>query len=118
MTNFILAAPVAIDPVATGKRIRCVCRERRITVAQLSEFLGLSEQALYKWFRGDCTPTTDNLLSMAKAFGLHMDDLVVTYQDELEGDDKSSSFFAQKLKLLNHRVILSVDRSSYNMFRT
>lgn len=92
MYKFHTVTPVAIDPVATGRRLRQICKQNRVTVAQLSEFLGLSEQALYKWFRGDCTPTTDNLLSIALGFGLHMDDLVVTYQDIREEDELSSSF--------------------------
>lgn len=43
-----------LDTIKTGARIKELRKERHITVAQLAEYMGFeSEQAIYKWQRGD-----------------------------------------------------------------
>ena len=67
-----------LNTVATGERIRALRRARGLTVAQVAEFMGFSsEQAIYKWQRGDCFPTVDNLYALSRLLGVPMDDIVV-----------------------------------------
>ena len=50
----------------TGKRLRNMRKENGIRVAALCEYMGgISEQAVYKWERGACLPTIDNLLALS-----------------------------------------------------
>ena len=74
-----------IDPVLTGLRIKKLRLERNITIRQIQEYMGFtSEQAIYKWQRGESIPTVDNLYALSKLFGTSMEDILV-------GNDEMSS---------------------------
>lgn len=69
-----------IDLCATGKRIKEVREQKGITVKALQAFLGFNEPvSIYKWQRGECLPTFDNMYAMACLFGVGIDDLLVPY---------------------------------------
>ncbi len=68
---------LVLDATATGKKIREARNERHIIVARLVEMLDLcSEQAVYKWQRGDSMPSLDNLVSLCGILGITMDELI------------------------------------------
>lgn len=75
------AYPV-IDLVKTG---RCIERQRRqagLTVRELQAYFGFEyPQAIYKWQHGECLPTVDNLLALARILRVSMEDLLV-YEDQ------------------------------------
>ena len=75
------AYPV-IDLVETG---RCIERQRRqagLTVRDLQAYFGFEyPQAIYKWQHGECLPTVDNLLALARLLRVSMEDLLV-YEDQ------------------------------------
>ena len=75
------AYPV-IDLVETG---RCIERQRRqagLTVRDLQAYFGFEyPQAIYKWQHGECLPTVDNLLALARLLQVSMEDLLV-YEDQ------------------------------------
>lgn len=76
-----------LDLKATGERINKLRRERHITVKELSSFLGFSGPgAIYKWQRGDCLPTVDNLYALSKYFGCQMEEILVEDMDEASGN--------------------------------
>ena len=53
----------------TGKRLRNMRKEKGIRVAAVCEYMGgISEQAVYKWERGECLPTIDNLLALSHLY--------------------------------------------------
>ncbi|MCR5477311.1 MAG: helix-turn-helix domain-containing protein [Lachnospiraceae bacterium] len=82
-----------LNTVATGERIRALRRARGLTVAQVAEFMGFSsEQAIYKWQRGDCFPTVDNLYALSRLLGVPMDDIVVGTDHERD-ESPSLPFF-------------------------
>lgn len=66
----------AFDPVATGRKIKEVRKEKNVTVEKIGEYLNCSCQAVYKWQRGDCTPTIDNLLMLSDLLDVSLDELV------------------------------------------
>ena len=79
-----------LDPVATGARIRELRIKNELTVEQVRDFLGLeSTQAIYKWQRGECMPSIDNLYALAMLFGTSVDGILRGSRGE---DEKSSSF--------------------------
>ncbi len=71
------AYPV-IDLRETG---RCIERQRRqagLTVRDLQAYFGFEyPQAIYKWQHGQCLPTVDNLLALARLLRVSMEDLLV-----------------------------------------
>ena len=67
-----------IDTVATGARIRELRIQHHLKVSDISHYMGFeSDQAIYKWQRGDALPTVDNLFALSKLLGTAMDDIIV-----------------------------------------
>ncbi|MBR4812026.1 MAG: helix-turn-helix transcriptional regulator, partial [Bacilli bacterium] len=45
---------------------------------ELADRLGLSRQAVSKWERAEASPDTDNLICLARIYGVSLDDLLNT----------------------------------------
>lgn len=76
-----IAYPV-IDLAETGRRIERQRRQSGLTVRDLQAFFGFEyPQAIYKWQHGECLPTVDNLLALARILRVSMEDLLV-YEDQ------------------------------------
>ena len=57
---------VFVDMQATGNNIKQLRKQNHYKVFDLANALGLeSEQAIYKWQRGQCLPTVDNLVRLS-----------------------------------------------------
>lgn len=68
-----------LDPVATGRNIDDIRRDRNLSVAALKDALGLSAtNAIYKWFRGDSMPTLDNIVILSSILKVSINDMIVT----------------------------------------
>ena len=66
-----------IDKKATGNRIKGIMEQKKISVKDLKEYLGLScVQSVYHWLDGTCLPTLDNLYAMSQLFGTSIDAMV------------------------------------------
>ena len=75
------AFPV-IDLRQTGRSIERHRREAGLTVRDLQAYFGFEyPQAIYKWQHGECLPTVDNLLALARLLQVSMEDLLV-YEDQ------------------------------------
>ena len=69
---------VFVDMQATGDRIKQLREENQMRVFDLANALGLeSEQAVYKWQRGQCLPNADNLVRLSILFGCHIEDILI-----------------------------------------
>ena len=78
-----------LDVEATGRRISELRKEKHIKVERLAELLGLcSVQAVYKWQRGDCMPTVDNLVVLSGIFEVPIDSIV--QKRRFRGESESS----------------------------
>lgn len=76
----------------TGKRLRDMRKGKGIKVATVCAYMGgISEQAVYKWERGACLPTIDNLLALSHLYQVRMEDLLVYEEAEMV-----SYYFIQK----------------------
>ena len=72
-----------IDLRETGKRIKELREQRGISVKQLQCFLGFEQpQAIYKWQRGECLPTFDNMYAIACLFHVTIDEILVGNRQE------------------------------------
>ena len=62
---------VAINMEKTGENIRRLVQNRKIGVQMLSRRMGgVSAQAIYKWFRGECLPSLENLFILKEILEL------------------------------------------------
>ena len=69
----------SIDLVKTGNNITKLMKEKNIKVSDLQEAFGFEyPQAIYKWRRGECLPTIDNLIVLSSIFGVPIDRIIVT----------------------------------------
>ena len=66
------------DLKRTGEQIRRLRKERNISVDQIRQYMRFgSSQAIYKWEKGQCFPQADNLLALAKLFGVNPTEIMV-----------------------------------------
>lgn len=66
-----------LDMVATGARIKELRKQNNLKVREISEYMGFeSEQAVFKWQRGDSMPTLDNMLALSHLFKTPIEDIV------------------------------------------
>ena len=71
------AFPV-IDPIATGKNILSLRKEKGLTVRDLQEYFGFEEpQAIYRWQYGKTLPSVDNLYALSAILGVPMNSILV-----------------------------------------
>lgn len=67
-----------IDLPATGENIRRLRQAKGLSVRDLQQFFGFEEpQAIYKWQRGQCLPTVDNLYALSNLLDVPMNDILV-----------------------------------------
>lgn len=83
-----------LDMEATGKRIKALFKERNLKVRDIRQYLELeSEQAIYKWLRGESLPSIDNLYAMSVLFGLTINDMLVGHANIEREEDEPLPFF-------------------------
>ncbi len=76
-----------IDLPGMCRNIRRLREQAGVTVRELQAYFGFEyPQAIYKWQHGECLPSVDNLLALARVLQIPMEDLLVY-------DDREVSFF-------------------------
>lgn len=85
-----------LDAVATGARIRELRVQHNLKVDDIRQFMGFeSEQAIYKWQRGESLPSVDNLYALSYLFNTSIDNILIGSKEE----DESPLFdFIKKIK--------------------
>ena len=67
-----------IDMAATGKNILRLRKARGLSVADVQRFFGFeAPQAVYKWQKGQCLPSVDNLIALGDLLEVPLDDLLI-----------------------------------------
>lgn len=62
--------------IETANRLYEYRRQSQLSQEELAEKIGVSRQAVSKWERGEASPDTDNLIMLAKVYGVSLDELV------------------------------------------
>ncbi len=75
---------VKVDMKATGKKIRELRIQKQLKVDEFAEIMHSSQNTIFKWQRGECLPTIDNLLVLSSLFEIPMDEII---QREGRGDE-------------------------------
>lgn len=111
---------VFVDMQATGDRIKRLRQEKHYRVFDLAKALGLeSEQAIYKWQRGQCLPNADNLVRLSILFGCHIDDILVHNMTNEEDESPLFPLFVaqdRQAKLCLHKVFKGSDMNQVLFF--
>ena len=66
-------------------------KEKGLSQEQLAQKLGISRQAVSKWERAEASPDTDNLIQLAKLYGISLDELLLLEPTRKEDDDEHVS---------------------------
>lgn len=69
---------IRVDMQATGSKIKELRKQKQLKVAELAEIMNSSENTIFKWQRGECLPTIDNLIVLSTIFETTMDDIIQT----------------------------------------
>ncbi|MDY5440655.1 MAG: helix-turn-helix domain-containing protein [Candidatus Enteromonas sp.] len=64
--------------IEIANRLAQLRKQKGYSQEQLAEKLGLSRQAVSKWERAEASPDTDNLICLARIYGVSLDDLLNT----------------------------------------
>lgn len=63
---------------ATGENIIRLRKAKGLSVKQIQAFFGFEQpQAIYKWQRGECLPSVDNLFALSRLLGTSIDTILV-----------------------------------------
>lgn len=76
--------------IEIANRLQKLRKEKGYSQEQLADALGISRQAVSKWERAESSPDTDNLICLAKLYGISLDELLSTDQtiEELKKDQE------------------------------
>ena len=84
---------------ATGERIKQLRVACNLKVEDVVKYMGFeSEQAVYKWQRGDSLPSVDNLYALSKLFNTTVDNILIGIEEE---NESSLLPFLNKITLFN-----------------
>lgn len=68
-----------INMAETGQNINRLRQGAGLSVKDLQNVFGFATpQAVYKWLHGTALPSLDNLVVLAAALKVHMDDILIT----------------------------------------
>ena len=72
----------------TANRLYELRKKHNLSQEELAEKLGVSRQAVSKWERSEASPDTDNLIALAKIYGLSLDELIFGEKQEEKVDSQ------------------------------
>lgn len=88
--------------IVTADRLQQLRKKNGYSQEVLAEKLGISRQSISKWERAESSPEIDNLMALAKIYGITIDELLDTENDEAisKSTSKKETDFKGKLKSL------------------
>ncbi|MBQ7326798.1 MAG: helix-turn-helix domain-containing protein [Clostridia bacterium] len=76
--------------IETANRLYELRKKQGLSQEELAEKLGVSRQAVSKWERSEASPDTDNLIALAKIYGLSLDELVYGKKNDEQSTETES----------------------------
>ena len=102
--------------IKTADRLTELRKVKGLSQEELAEKLGVSRQAVSKWERAESSPDTDNLIELAKIYGVTLDELIYgneteTVQNSGGSTQTEETHFAQQTKAFfsEDEVTVTVD---------
>lgn len=89
--------------IETANRLYELRKKQGLSQEELAEKLGVSRQAVSKWERSEASPDTDNLIALAKLYGLSLDELIYGEKatEEKAADEDCKEEHAEDYKTVN-----------------
>ncbi len=81
--------------IETANRLYELRKSHNLSQEELAEKLGVSRQAVSKWERSEASPDTDNLIALAKIYGLSLDELIYGEKQEKEEIKSETKYESQ-----------------------
>lgn len=75
----------------TANRLYELRKKHNLSQEELAEKLGVSRQAVSKWERSEASPDTDNIIALAKIYGLTLDELIYGEKEEKKEEKKEET---------------------------
>ena len=63
--------------IEIADRLVALRREHGYSLEELAARLGVSRQAVSKWERAESSPDTDNLIALARLYGVSLDEMLL-----------------------------------------
>ena len=63
--------------IEIANRLVQLRREQGLSQEEMASKLGVSRQAVSKWERAESSPDTDNLIALARLYGVSLDELLL-----------------------------------------
>ncbi len=73
--------------IEIANRLVNLRKQNQLSQEALAEKLGISRQAVSKWERAEASPDTDNLILLARLYGVSLDDLLKTEEEIAKADE-------------------------------
>ncbi|MCR5307566.1 MAG: helix-turn-helix domain-containing protein [bacterium] len=84
--------------IEIANRLQQLRKEKGYSQEELAQALGLSRQAVSKWERAESSPDTDNLICLAKLYGMSLDELLNTDESVEEIRERTIEVEEEKAK--------------------
>lgn len=75
----------------TANRLYQYRKHSNLSQEELADKLGISRQAVSKWERAEASPDTDNLINLAKLYGVSLDDLINNDPAQKNNDENTQN---------------------------
>ena len=76
--------------IEIANRLYELRKKHNLSQEELAEKLSVSRQAVSKWERCEASPDTDNLIALAKIYGLTLDELIYGEKEEKSDSEGAS----------------------------
>ena len=91
----------SVMTIEIADRLIKLRKKNGLSQEELADKLGLSRQAVSKWERAEASPDTDNLICLAKIYGVSLDELLntdATVEEIVEEQVKTDTVEAEEVK--------------------
>lgn len=82
--------------IEIANRLQQLRKEKGYSQEELAQALGLSRQAVSKWERAESSPDTDNLICLARLYGMSLDELLNTSESTEEIRERTKEVEEEK----------------------
>lgn len=72
-----------INLFRSGELLHKAAKDSTYSVAEIARMMGVTTQAMHRWFRGESLPNIDNLFLFAEIVDCSVEDIIV-YKPELD----------------------------------
>lgn len=99
--------------IEIANRLVNLRKENNLSQEALAGKLGISRQAVSKWERAEASPDTDNLILLARLYGVSLDELLQT-EDEIPKLDTEDSGMTEQNTFLDNA---STEENNYDYYK-